>query len=503
MFDSIKNFFKSTIVYGLVGSFRSFSEFLLLPLYSRYLVPAEFGTLDVVMVAIALSSILVVFELHNAAFRFYFDDKTFYYRKRLVSTVTIYLSSIALIVAGATVIFASEISSLLFGSPGFANLFILAALFLFFNSIFTFPLNLFRLQDKPFNYTAISLVQIALSIGGIIYFVAMKKMGVQGVLLAKVGAMIPTLLYCLWAQRDFLGFKIDFELLKKLTKFSAPLIPAGSALWGINALNRYFLLKFTNLEQIGLFSMAMKFTILVTLSVMAFQLAWPQFAFARMENREAGKTFSRIFTYYAGLATWMVLFIALFGRILLAIQSTEIYFHASEFMFPLALGTMLYGCFYIFSTGVSISKKTTRVLWPLGIGLFVNIFGHFMVTSQYGAEGAAWVTTATYFSMTSVMFVIAQRHFYLPLEWPRLVKLALITIFTTIAAVYLPDSLSSSNLIYRGVLLISFPMFLLILGFFDESERKAVMQRLVLRRGIEYEAENIETEKEQLMTVEK
>ncbi|UCD63933.1 MAG: polysaccharide biosynthesis C-terminal domain-containing protein [Candidatus Zixiibacteriota bacterium] len=483
MFSNVRSFFKATAIYGVVGSLRSFVELLLLPVYARCLLPAEFGVLDVVIVWLAIATLVVILELHNGAFRFYFDNGSHRYHQRLASTAMFYNIAAALSILAVVLLLSDSISRLSFNDSAYGNLFVLAAAFLVFNSLCTMPINLLRVQNRPRLYTVISLVQVSVNVLAILYLVAIRRMGIEGVILARLLATLPTIVVSLFIQRRYLRPQaVDFRLLARLARYSAPLIPAGAALWGINALNRVFLLKHCSLDDIGLFALAVKFTALITLGVIAFQLAWPQFAFANMNNPRAGRTFARIFSYCLAGATWMVLFLALFGEQLLRIQATPLYYPAAGLMLPLALGTMFYGAFYMFTTGMNISKKTAMILIPIAVAVSVNVILNVLLTPTYGVTAVAWITTATYLTMASVMLLLAQRQYYIPFEWTKLMRLAFAAAGVVGLAAYIPAGGIAVGWSLRVALFLGFPLALSMIGFFDGTERRAIARKLVMKK---------------------
>ena len=112
MSGSIKNFFKTTVVYGFVGSLRSFVELLLLPIYARFLLPAEFGVLDIIIVWLAIAALIVVLELNNGVFRFYLEEKSHRFHRRLVSTAMLYNVAVASLIFLGTLFFSEGISEI-------------------------------------------------------------------------------------------------------------------------------------------------------------------------------------------------------------------------------------------------------------------------------------------------------------------------------------------------------------------------------------------------------
>jgi O-antigen/teichoic acid export membrane protein len=487
MLSSIRSFFKQTFIYGLVGSFRSLIEFLLLPIYARYLLPSEFGKLDLILVYTAVITVGVIFELTNGVFRFYYDDTSAEYRSRLVSTVTYYHIAISGLTALVIWLCSGDLSRLLFGTEASKNLIILAGLTLFLNCAFTLPLNLFRLQNRPGMYSLISFIQIGTAVAATVLFVVHQKLGVEGVILARFMALIPTLIFCFWAQRSELRPQFDFGILSKIARYAAPLIPVGSAIWIINALNRFFLLRYSTLDQVGYFSVGLKFTIFITLMVMAFQLAWPQFAYSKINNHQAKAIFARIFSYYGAASLWVVIFIGFFGESLIRYQASTAYLPAASLMVPLSLGMMFYGIFYIFTTGLNISRNTSAILFPIGLGLVSNVTLNILFTSQFGSLAVAWNTLVTYSVMALTTFVLAQRTYYIPFEWLKLGRSVLAAIIVWFTPRMISPDISFS-IGYKIIAFISYPLLLGLFGFFDRVERKAIISRFTIKHGQEVPA---------------
>lgn len=480
MLSSIRSFFKQTFIYGLVGSFRSLVEFLLLPIYAHYLLPSEFGRLDVILVYAAVVLVGVLFELTNGVFRFYHDDSSVTYRRQLISTVTCYHVAVAALAALVSCLFSDKISAVILGTSTCANLIIISGITLLLNSAVTLPLNLFRLQNKPVIYSVISFIQIGTAVGATIFYVVYRGLGIEGILLARLISLIPTSIICFWIQRADLKPNFDIKLLVKVAKYAAPLIPVGSAIWIVNALNRYFLLKYSTFEQVGYFSVGQKFTIFITLMVMAFQLAWPQFAFSKINNQHAKAIFSRVFSYYGAASFWIVLFIGFFGELLIRFQASPAYLPAASLMVPLALAMMFYGIFYIFTTGLNIARKTSVILFPIGLGLTTNIVLNMIYTSRFGAPAVAINSLATYLVMALVTFILAQKTYYIPLEWLKLTRSVLAAVILWFAPRLFPPNMEF-EIGYKIILFLAYPLLLGLFGFFDRIERKAMLRRLTLK----------------------
>jgi O-antigen/teichoic acid export membrane protein len=498
MLNSIKSFIKQTFVYGFVSGMKSFVEFLLLPLYARYLLPTQYGQLDMALVFTAIVSIAVVFELTSGVFRFYYDSTSPDYHKRLISTIIIYHTCGALVVSLIMAMFARPIANMLFHNPSYSSLITLSGILLILNCSVSLPFNLLRLQNNSKMYTLVSAIQMVVAVSASIFFVAVMHIGVLGVIIARILSFLPALAVSLWLQRKYLVPQFDKLLLLKVIKFSAPLIPVGAALLMINGISRFFLLKYCSLEEVGLLAVGQKFTVFLTLLVLAFQLAWPQFAFSRMKNEMAGRTFARIFSYFCAASVWMVILIDFFGKAILQIQTAPAYLPAAKLMTPLALGMMFYGIFYIFTTALNITRKTILVLVPIGLGLGINIAINWGFAVKGGAIVVAWATVATYLAMAITTFIIAQKQYYIPFEWRKLGKLAIVGLAIAAISGFIPRLSVGNEFMVKGVLFMGFPSMLGLWRFLEPAELKSFTGKITILRGSEVKIEEKDKEEEKI-----
>ncbi|MDQ3992365.1 MAG: oligosaccharide flippase family protein, partial [Actinomycetota bacterium] len=86
MFEQIKRLAKHSAIYGLGGIVSRLLAVLLLPIYTAYLEPDDFGSVSVL---IALSAVLVTIlrgGISSAFFRFYFDSSETAHRLRVLRT---------------------------------------------------------------------------------------------------------------------------------------------------------------------------------------------------------------------------------------------------------------------------------------------------------------------------------------------------------------------------------------------------------------------------------
>ena len=415
------------------------------------------------MVGIAFA----ILELPNAVFRFYFDNNSLSYRRKVIATAALSTTLSGLVIFILILVFARPIAAIALNSQNLGYLLIITGGYLFLNSIVTIPTILLRIKDQPVKFTLVSLLQITASLIGIVVFVVILRWGITGILAAKVVSVVVALPIYLYLGRKYWRFCFDFNLLKKMLKFSLPMIPAGAALWGINTLSRSFMLHYLSFDQIGLFSIAMKFVIIITLFILAFQLAWPQFTFFNMNTRESKAMFGQVFNIFAAAGLWLVIFVTLFAGAFIRIAMTPEFYPAIKAILPLSLGMFGYGLFYFFTTGAVISKSTIKITPAIVVAIIVNIIFNLVLTPRYGFIGTAWAMTLTYAAMALAMLTLSLKFQQITFDLKKLTRLVVPATGVIILAAWLADSNSGYMIAVKASIFLAFPPILVGTGFID------------------------------------
>jgi|GEM_PF-2459510 len=482
MYRQFNSLVKGTLIYGMIGGFRSGLEFLLLPIYCRFLSPEQFGTLDLLILFITVASVASILELPNGLFRYYFEQDTPENKNRLAASAVIWCLCSSLTILAAVFVFSAKMSLWLFNDSSSGLLLKLAAIFVVLDSVKTIPLNLLRVQNKPAEYGVISIIQIVAYILGVSIFVIAFGMAVKGILLAKLVSETIALILAFKFSRFVWRLKFDWRMMKSVLAFSIPMIPAGMAIWGINSLNRMFLLKSAGSHQVGLFAMGSKFVVILVLTNIAFQLAWPQFAFGNMKSPHFREMLGKVFSLFFAIIIWQAMFLAIFGKMLIRLVATPDFFEAAEVIFPLALGMVAYGLFYFFATGAFIEKKTLKLLPAISVAMLLNIPTNLILTPTYGPQGTAWVSVITYTTMAIAMFAISKSWKYIGFDGNAIMKLLIINSLALIIGQSLIKMGGLAAHISAVVVFLSVPLALMKSGAISPEIIKSIFDSRIFSR---------------------
>jgi O-antigen/teichoic acid export membrane protein len=193
--------------------------------------------------------------------------------------------------------------------------------------------------------------------------------------------------------------------MSRILKLSLPFVPNALAVWAMLSLNRWILLNYCSLYEVGIFSVALKFSSLFDpLIIQPFLSAYTP---KTLERFARGDYRQHLLNYGIG----SIAFFALSGLILRFIASfmiDESYFEALDLIIPLSLS----GCFVLMTSMSNIilvhRKKVNWILISVITGTIANVALTFLLVTNYASLGAAWASIAG-----NLMWMIATLYFAL------------------------------------------------------------------------------------------
>jgi O-antigen/teichoic acid export membrane protein len=419
MFERLKELLRHSAVYGLGSIVARVLGVLLLPLYTRYLTPGDFGLIETLVALSAVLTALVAQSMKSAFFRFYFDSADTARRLLVVRTAFWYVlaASTAVLIAG--VVLAQPISWLLFGSRDHDGLVVAAFVGLWASLNYEQMTSLFRVEQRSSAYVSATLANVAITIAATVLLVVVYDKGPLGVLVGNFTGTLAVYAALLAYSRRSLGLQFDRSLLRAMNRFGLPLVPSAVALWLTNFSDRFFLVKLADLQEVGLYSIGMRVASAIVLLLTAFRLAWPAFAYSIDDDREAGRTYSFVLTYVVYVCCWLALGLGLLAPWILRLITTEPFYPAQNVVAPLAFGVAAFGAYVVVQIGTGRARQTRSNWVVTGAAAILNIALNLALIPSYGRMGAAIATVSAYTLLFVGMAWRAQRVFPVPYQWRR------------------------------------------------------------------------------------
>jgi O-antigen/teichoic acid export membrane protein len=441
----------------------------LLPLYTRYLTTADYGAAEVMFTAVVSASIVVRLGLIEALLRFYYKDDE--KPDEVVATsfaALFWLSTTAALVA---LPFAKPISEALLPhpAPDLARISIGGLWVLTMNE---YLLTLFRLEERARAFFVTTMISVVAAIALTVVLVVGAGEGARGLLLGSYASGAAVVLALAFVHRKRLSLWVDRGLLRRLTRFGLPTMPAELSLYLLNFVDRIILARSAGLAATGLYSLAVKFAQGVNVLVRGFQLAWPPLAYSIRDDGEARRAYAAVVTWFVAGCAFVVTGMWLLSRWMVRALAAPEFFGSYKAIGLVATGVTLYALYMVLVVILGRTGRTEFNFPAAAAGLAANVALNLALVPALGIVGAGIALVASYLVVLALMYVFTQRLFPVPYEWGRLVRVVLVSsVLVGAGELFLPTA-GAAGLLGRAAIWLAYPLALLLSGFFTSGERR-------------------------------
>jgi O-antigen/teichoic acid export membrane protein len=448
----------------------------LLPLYTRYLTPTDYGEAEVMFAAVVSASILVRFGLIEALLRFYYKDGE--RPDRVVATSFAALFWFATAAALIALPFAGPISEALLPDPA-PDLARISIGGLWVLTMFEFLLTLFRLEERARAYFATTMLSVIAAIGLTVILVVGAGEGARGLLLGSYASGAAFVLGLIVVHHRRLSLRVERPLLRRLLRFGLPTMPAELSLYALNFVDRLVILRTAGAAEAGLYSLAVKFAQGVNVLVRGFQLAWPPLAYSIRDDGEARRAYATVVTLFAAGCAFVVTGMWLLSRWIVRALAAPEFFGSYKAIGLIATGVTLYALYMVLVVILGRTGRTEFNFPATAAALVANVALNLALVPPLGIVGAGLALVASYLVVLALMYGFTQRLFPVPYEWGRLARIVLVSAALVGLGELLLPTEGFAGLASRTVLWLVYPLALFLSGFFSASERRwlAVLSR--------------------------
>jgi len=477
LLTDIKYLAKSSIVYGAGSVILKIIGFFLIPVYTRFLTPADYGIMAVTGSIGSVLEIIITLKLTSAVTFYYFNTEDEHERRKIIGTIWILMTLISFVLTLMLDQFGDTVTSLIFRSVPYSPYIRLAIWTAFFSGQSLLPLVLYKIFEQPKQYIALTITNSLLTIALIIYLVVYQKQGAYGYMLGTfLGAVTTSIIFVIVSIRQS-ELVIQWKMFRGIMAYSLPLIPHAVSGWLLNLSDRTILERFVSLDDIGIYSLGYQFGSIIMLISTAINYAWVPYLFktAKEDGEHANFRIARLSTYYVLIMAFMTLGISLFLNNIIVLMTDSSFHAATQVTYWILWGHFLNSLYYIPVNFLFLTKNTKYIPIITLISGVINVSLNIFFVPQFGIQAAAVVTLVSYAVMLLLVWVISQRLYPIEYEYRRIGLIILATILLFGLGTFINLSEIISLIILKVVLLSSFPIFLFIFGFFRDTEKQMAL----------------------------
>jgi O-antigen/teichoic acid export membrane protein len=481
MTTHLKKTVKHSAIYAFGTILRRITGLVMLPIYTRYLTPADYGVIELILMAIELVTILIGLRISQAMFRYYILAEGSQEKRIIVSTVL--LTVVGTSIVGATVLclIAEPLALLLLGSTKYVYEFQLFAFTLVANAIAAVGLSYLRARQMPVLFVIIGAITLALQVTLNIIFVVMLEMHVTGVAYsALISGIVLAMGLALYMVVN-VGLHYSVEVAGKLVKFVSPLVIASLGAFYVAYADKYLLRIFGGLTEVGLYALAARLSSVLSTAFEAFNMSWEADRFKIVKKDNAKEIYEQVFRFMSAAIIIVGAGMALFANDFFHVM-TNPEFYPAGYIVPILILAVIFRIYTVFCNFGSLYGDQTRIIAEASwIKVIVASVGYVLLIPIFGVYGAAIVLAIS--NLVELLYASTRstRVYDMGLNWEPIIMMLSVAVVLVSIGLLIPEK----GVTYFGARLLLFSSLILSIYFLpiwknnEKDMARALLSKLI------------------------
>lgn len=394
---------------GLLG-------FISLPIITWFYAAEDIGRISMLQICISFCILLFCFGLDQAYVRDYHESQNKAELLKNLSFPMVMLTMVSLVLL--LVISPNFISYHLYEIQSFYLSAITVCAFI--AAVISRYLSLIlRMQEKALQF---SMSQILPKILFLVFIINVGVWQIEhdttSLVTANALSVIAACLVYIWNTRHDLKAafqaKMNVEVFRRGFIFGFPLLFSSLAGWGLAVSDRLFLKNYSNLSELGIYSVTISVAAVATLFAGVFNTIWAPMVFKwQSQNSVETQKIHIIANNVVAIVFFLVVFSGLFSWVLPYFFPQQ--YVNIQYLLPCCLlAPLLYTISEITGIGVSLKRKTIYTMLASVIAMLTSIALCYLLVPVYGAKGASSATVFAFF----VFFLV--RTLFSEIVWQKM-----------------------------------------------------------------------------------
>jgi len=410
-----KNLINQSALYGLGMLLMKGISLIMLPVYTHYLSPEDYGRLEILVISANIFSIILSFGLVEALCRFVGLAKKAADKKRHAGECLF----LAIIIALISVVFfhfnSAVIVTFLPGEITEKEMYCLG-IALAVGGMINVPLAWLRITDNALLFFKVTMLKVVLQVILTVYWLS-SGMGVLSVLIAGAVSSVIVALLLSVIQFKETGLNLSLVSLKTILKYAYPILIGGLATFALSGMDRWVLAEYFGAEEIAAYAIAIKFALVPTLLIQPYTLWWFPKRYSVL-NESNGRALNAHFSILGSIfAILLCGGVGLLGPYLIQALTPKEYHDAIPILPWLLLCSLIKMLAELLNLGCFIDKNSQLQMkinfFSCGLGAFLLfvLIPHFMIM---GALISLLIANSTRFAL---FYFFSQQQLYLPYKF--------------------------------------------------------------------------------------
>lgn len=387
-------------VFGLGAILSRLASILLLPLYTHYLSPADYGIIALVDLTTGLLGLAGSAGIANAATREHFRQTSSRELDGVWWTALFMAAGSITVVVATAFIFIAPLARLAFGGevPGAGVYLSLALPTLWLGTITNVLDSYFRAEKASTFLVSVNTARLVVNILLNVTLLALFHQGVSAVL---IGNLITSALVLIVQGWSFVRFRPNVEWNRLLVlpywRFGWPLV----LYWFLSAVmheaDRFILRFFIDLKEVGIYSLAYQMGQGVnTLVIGPFAMIWSVTMYEIAREPDSESTYARVFKHYVAGLSLVLLLASMLVKPILQLIAPPDYASAADIVPIVCLAYLFYSLHDHFKVPALLAGRTVSMIGVVALAAVANVVLNVWLVPRFGGAGAAWTSVLTF-----------------------------------------------------------------------------------------------------------
>lgn len=457
---------ENSFLYTLSAMLVKAVGFLLLPVYTHFLTPDDYGIINLVNGFTQVAIFIVAFSLYSAITRFYTDYKEDNEKlKRFYGTIIVFVFISNAIFVSLGIILRNILISWFFAGISFYPVVLIALLTLIFLSLHNVHQSILQGMQQGKKLTITNLVVFGVQVCLNLLFIGILKLGAMGVLLSSLIINIGYSLYMIvdLKKNDLIAICIDKNILKEALSYSFPIMPHNLSTHIATFASRVFINSSGTLTSVGLYSVASQFGVVIdTVQFSVNQAFAPWFYdMTNTGNKEKNKEIVDLSYFLIILYSLLYMGIGLFSQEILIIMTNEEYVMAWTAIPILVMAYSVKSMYYFYVNILFYYKDASKKLFIATVsGSLADILIAYILVPIYDMHGAAISFLIAKIIVVTIVVILSKRYEDIGYRVTKMLKIILPSLVFMFIGLYFSYTkyltvFSWINMFYKiGVLLV-------------------------------------------------
>lgn len=381
---------KSASIYTGSNILTSAIPFLLLPILTRVLSPADYGIVAMFGIMVSIFAAFTGLNTQGAISIRFFEQERIYLPQYVASCLLILLLSTSVVLL-CTYLFKGVLASLSSVPEAWLMIAVLVAAMQF---VVLVRLSLWQVSKQAWKYGAMQVGQSGLNSGLSLWFILVVGLAWEGRTLAIViaSAMVLIIAFTSLWRDGLIRSSINLKYIKDALRFGVPLIPHTLGALLIAAIDRIMVTNLLDVSQTGIFTVALQIGMVLSLLTGAFNQAYAPWLFEHLKSRDDAQKIQIVrYTYlYFVVVGCIALTLGQLAPAILSVLVGKDFRAGASIVITVAAGFAFGGMYYMVTNYIFFAGATARLAFITLTAGVINVVITYLLISKHGLAGAGY-----------------------------------------------------------------------------------------------------------------